>query len=88
MHKSTALIIITIILYISFKINILFLRERYRGPVLTINEKNRSESTRKRKLRKSGENFFLQKVFACKNIRFMVKYTGIRKIVFSVLCIV
>lgn len=27
-HKSTALIIITIILYISFKINIRFLRER------------------------------------------------------------
>lgn len=39
MHKSTALIIITIILYISFKINIRFLRERSRGPVLTINEK-------------------------------------------------
>lgn len=35
MHKSTALIIITIILYISFKINILFLRESSRGPVLT-----------------------------------------------------
>ncbi len=30
-HKSTALIIITIILYISFKINIRFLRERSRG---------------------------------------------------------
>lgn len=59
MHKSTALIIITIILYISFKINIFFLRESSRGPVLAINEKNRSESTRKRKLRKSGENFFL-----------------------------
>ena len=28
MHKSTVPIIITIILYISFKINILFLRER------------------------------------------------------------
>lgn len=28
MHKSTALIIITIILYFSFKINIRFLRER------------------------------------------------------------
>lgn len=39
MHKSTALIIITIILYISFKINIRFLQERSRGPVLTINEK-------------------------------------------------
>lgn len=39
MHKSTALIIITIILYFSFKINIRFLRERSRGPVLTINEK-------------------------------------------------
>lgn len=86
MHKSTALIIITIILYISFKINIRFPRENSRGAVLT--KKNRSESTRKRKLRKSGENFFLQKVFACKNIRFMVKYTGIRKIVFSVLRIV
>lgn len=35
MHKSTALIIITIILYISFKINIRFPRERSRGPVLT-----------------------------------------------------
>lgn len=34
MHKSTALII-TIILYISFKINIRFLRERSRGAVLT-----------------------------------------------------
>lgn len=31
MHKSTALIIITIILYISFKINIFFLRESSRG---------------------------------------------------------
>lgn len=31
MHKSTALIIITIILYISFKINIRFLRESSRG---------------------------------------------------------
>ncbi len=31
MHISTALIIITIILYISFKINILFLRESSRG---------------------------------------------------------
>lgn len=35
MHKSTALIIITIILYISFKINIRFLRENSRGAVLT-----------------------------------------------------
>ena len=39
MHKSTALIIITIILYISLKINIRFLRDSSRGPVLTINEK-------------------------------------------------
>lgn len=31
MHKSTALIIITIILYFSFKINIRFLRESSRG---------------------------------------------------------
>lgn len=31
MHKSTALIIITIILYIFFKINIRFLRESSRG---------------------------------------------------------
>ncbi len=31
MHKSTALIIITIILYISLKINIRFLRESSRG---------------------------------------------------------
>ena len=35
MHKSTAPIIITIILYISFKINICFLRENSRGAVLT-----------------------------------------------------
>ena len=33
MHKSTALIIITIILYISFKINIRFLRERCAGGI-------------------------------------------------------
>lgn len=35
MHKSTALIIITIILYISFKINIRFLRKNSRWAVLT-----------------------------------------------------
>lgn len=40
MHKSTALIIITIILYISFKINIRFLRESSRGRyLLSIKEK-------------------------------------------------
>lgn len=39
MHKSTALIIITIILYISFKINILFLRESSRGRYLLLTKK-------------------------------------------------
>lgn len=39
MHKSTALIIITIILYISFKINIRFLRESSRGRYLLLTKK-------------------------------------------------
>ena len=41
-HKSTELIIITIILYISFTINIRFRRESSRRD--SINEKNRAES--------------------------------------------
>lgn len=42
MHKSTAPIIITIILHISFTINIRFRRESSRRE--SINEKNRAES--------------------------------------------